>query len=791
MSKNNHHKKSIRRLKVIIQGAVQGVGFRPFVFRLATSLSLTGWVINSSQGVLIEIEGNEENLNTFLLSIEKQKPPHAFIQSLEFSYLDPVGHTVFEVRKSDTTGKKTALILPDIGTCSDCLSEIFDPDNSRYLYPFTNCTNCGPRFSIIKKLPYDRPNTSMADFIMCDKCQAEYTNPLNRRFHAQPNACPECGPHLELWDTQGNVLASHHQALLKAADAVREGLIVAVKGIGGFHLMVDASNEEAVRCLRRRKQKEEKPLAMMYPSLSAVTADCYVNKFEERLLCSSEAPIILLHRRQYNSQKNSAIAISVAPDNPYFGIMLPYSPLHHILMFELGFPIVATSGNLSEDPLCIDEYEALDRLKNIADLLLVHNRPIVRHVDDSIVSIRMQREQILRRARGYAPLPIHLNTPLKTVLSVGAHLKNTIALTIQNTVFTSQHIGDLETPKAYEAFEKVITDFKNLYDISPEAIACDLHPTYLSTQFAQRSGLPVIPVQHHYAHILSCMAENHLEAPLLGIAWDGTGYGPDGTIWGGEFLKIESHSFQRVAHWRTFTLPGGDIAVKEPRRSAIGLLYEIFGEALFSSDRFPPIKTFSEDDLHLLQTMMKKQLNTFTTSSVGRLFDAVASLLDVRQHTQFEGQAAMSLEFMIIEPSIDKIYPLNIIEPSSASPSSQTHPSKTPLEALYIVDWEPMVKAILEDRSQQVPLAIISAMFHNTLVDAVLKVAHRIGEKRVVLSGGCFQNKYLTEKTMSRLHNEGFQPYCHQRIPPNDGGIALGQALGAFFSNQFPDDGGS
>ena len=769
MTKNNHNKIPGERLKVIIQGAVQGVGFRPFVYNLAISLKLTGWVINSAQGVVAEIEGQTDHLNTFLLLIEREKPPLAFISSLEFSFLDSVGYTTFEVRESDSSGSKTAIILPDIRTCPDCLSEILDPDNRRYLYPFTNCTNCGPRFSIIKKLPYDRPNTTMAGFTMCSSCQAEYTNPRDRRFHAQPNACPQCGPHLELWDSRGAPLASHHQALLKSVAAIRDGFIVAVKGIGGFHLMADAGNETAVIRLRQRKKKAHKPLAMMFPALEDIESCCHVDALEKRLLLSPEGPIVLLRARKRGPAGKRNIATSVAPGNPYFGIMLPYTPLHHILMDELDIPVIATSGNLSEEPICIDEHEALNCLNHIADFFLVHNRPIIRHVDDSIVCIRLKREQVLRRARGYAPLPIHLNKPLNTCIAVGAHLKNTIALSIQNTVFISQHIGDLESPKALVAFEKVIADFQNLYDASPESIACDLHPNYLSTQFAQRTGLPVIAVQHHYAHILSCMAENHLAAPVLGIAWDGTGYGPDGTIWGGEFLKITNHAFERVAHWRTFSLPGGEKAILEPRRSAVGLLYEIFGDELFSDKSLRPITAFSDQDLQLLPGILKKRLNTYITSSMGRIFDAVAAILDLQQYSQFEGQAAMSLEFLTEDADTAETYPLGFTVPAE--------PVKKSSSLSILVDWEPMIRNILHDISRKTPVALISAKFHNALAEAAVQVARSVGEKQVVLSGGCFQNRYLTEQTVARLTKEGFQVYWHQRIPPNDGGISLGQAM--------------
>ncbi|MCS7158064.1 MAG: carbamoyltransferase HypF [Blastocatellia bacterium] len=791
-----------KRLRISIRGAVQGVGFRPFVYRLATEMGLPGWVLNSVQGVFIEVEGSASELETFLLRIEREKPPRSFIQSLEYSFLDPVGYTTFDIRHSDESGEKTALVLPDIATCSDCLREIFDPTNRRYRYPFTNCTNCGPRFTIIEALPYDRPNTTMKHFAMCNECRSEYENPLDRRFHAQPNACPRCGPHLELWDGSGKVLAAYHDALVGAAEAIRGGRIVAVKGLGGFHLIVDARNDEAVVCLRRRKHREEKPFALMYPHLECVKEHCIVSELEERLLLSPESPIVLLRRKSEGCAPRSAISPSVAPGNPYLGVMLPYTPLHHLLMAELRFPVVATSGNLSDEPICTDEQEALERLAGIADLFLVHNRPIARHVDDSVVRVMMGRELVLRRARGYAPLPVSnrawrmtdckspelseqpghhsvMTSSPPTVLAVGGHLKNTIAMSIGEQVFVSQHIGDLETAEAFEAFQRVIKSFHDLYNLRPSAVACDAHPDYLSTHYARRNGLPVISVQHHYAHVLSCMAENELEPPALGVAWDGTGYGLDGTIWGGEFLQITEHWFRRVAHFRTFRLPGGEKAIKEPRRAAIGLLYGVFGDDVFTMTELAPVKAFSSDERAIMQTMLRRKINTPVTSSVGRLFDAVAALVGLRQVVRFEGQAAMELEFALGGIQTEEAYSFEIADFTSQDACSRDESAIQNAQSTIVVDWEPIVKAILHDIREKVPVGIISAKFHNALVEAIVAVAHRVGEERIVLSGGCFQNAYLTERAVHRLQREGFRPYWHQRIPPNDGGIALGQVVAA------------
>ncbi len=738
---------------MVIRGAVQGVGFRPFVYRLATGMRLPGWVSNSSQGVFIEVEGEDASLRDFSSRIEREKPAISFIQSLETTWLDPTGFSEFEIRESES-GEKTALILPDIATCSDCLRELNDPADRRFRYPFTNCTNCGPRFTIIESLPYDRLRTTMKKFAMCEACAREYHDPADRRFHAQPNACPICGPHLELWDANGGALAEQHQALMAAAQAIRAGKIVAVKGLGGFHLIVDARNEDAVRQLRSRKHREEKPFALLFPSREAVEEHCRISRIEDRLLRSPESPIILLQHRH----EEDGLARSIAPGNPYLGVMLPYTPLHHLLMQELGFPVVATSGNLSEEPICTNEREALARLGGIADLFLVHDRPIVRHVDDSIVREMGGRELVLRRARGFAPLPVHVNAELPAMLAVGAHQKNSIATSVGPQVFISQHIGDLETEASFAAFRNVIDAFCDMYELRPAAVACDLHPDYLSTQHARSLGADAIPIQHHHAHVLSCMAENQLHPPALGVSWDGSGFGPDGSVWGGEFLRIGETGFERVAHLRTFRLPGGEKAVKEPRRVALAILYEIFGDEAFTFDT-PLLRPFDGVELRVLQGMLQRGVNSPVTSSAGRLFDAVASLLDLRQTCRFEGQAAMELEFAVT-PGDDEGYPFAI---RGGSP--------------MIWDWEPMVRAILADGRS--PVGDIARRFHNTLAQMTVEVAQRIGEAKVLLTGGCFQNRYLTETCVRRLQAAGFQVYWHQRVPPNDGGIALGQIIGA------------
>ncbi len=795
------------RLRACVRGVVQGVGFRPFVFRLATELGLNGWVNNSPQGVFLEIEGVAEVLNQFLLRLESEKPPRSSIHSLESSWLDPAGFERFEIRESDTAGKKSALILPDIATCPDCLREILDPQNRRYLYPFTNCTNCGPRFSIIESLPYDRANTSMQKFAMCPDCQAEYNDPTNRRFHAQPNACSKCGPHLELWNAAGEALLANGDALQAAARALQLGKVVAVKGLGGFHLMVAAHNARAVRRLRDLKRREEKPLAVMFPSVETVKNACEVSPMEARLLGSPEAPIVLL--RRLNSRVSNSrfpIAPEVAPGNPNLGVFLPCTPLHHLLLRLTGFPVVATSGNLTDEPICIDEREALDRLGEMADLFLVHDRPIIRHLDDSVARVILGREQILRRARGYAPLPISLGvlscefraassetlresesqiTKPESILAVGAHLKNSVALAVGTQTFLSQHIGDLETEKAYSTFQRVIVDLRRICEITPDCIAADAHPDYLSTKFAsesaERTGIPMIPVQHHFAHVLSCMAENELAAPVLGVSWDGTGYGLDGTIWGGEFFRISETTCERVAYLRPFRLPGGDRAVKEPRRSALGLLHELHGDAVFQMKHLPLLRGFSGNDLAIFRNMLNRGFNSPLTSSAGRLFDAVAALVGLHQQTHFEGQAAMALEFALEGVSGDAAYDFELsdvqFEPADLDPNAPLENRASPSK--MTLDWSPMIEGLFRDLRIGVPVPKISLKFHNALADAIVFVAKWIGVERVALTGGCFQNRYLTERSVRRLREEGFRPYWHQRVPPNDGGIALGQVAAA------------
>jgi len=753
------------RLRIIVRGAVQGVGFRPFVHQQATALGLVGWVGNSTEGVAIEAEGHRQEVAALVCAMREAPPPNAFVAAIETSNIQLLGEERFVIRSSATAGARTAQILPDLATCDDCLRELFDPADRRHLYPFINCTHCGPRYSIIEGIPYDRSRTSMRHFRMCSACQAEYENPADRRFHAEPNACPNCGPSLALWDSTGRTLARAHDAILAAATAVREGRIVAVKGLGGLHLVTDARDEASVQRLRARKRREEKPFAVMFPTLAAVAASCRISALEEKLLTGPGRPIVLLRR---TSEK---VARAVAPCNPWLGALLPYTPLHHLLMHELGFPVVATSGNVTDEPIVTDAAEALVRLAGIADLFLVHDRPIIRPVDDSVVRMVDSAELVLRRARGYAPAPIACQGVPAGILAVGGHLKTTIALTRPGSAVLSQHIGDLDTTEARAVHARAMTDMAALHATSPRLVVRDLHPDYASGRAAEAMAVPFVEVAHHLAHVVACMAENGVVPPVLGVSWDGTGLGPDGTIWGGEFLRVTVKGWHRLAHLRPFRLPGGDAAMREPRRSAVGLLFEAFGDRAFGLSDVPPVTAFSAAERAVLRTMLARGVNAPWTTSAGRLFDAFAALTGLRQRTSYEGQAAAEFEWAADGQVAERHYDIPV----------RTGQDST---AALILDWQPALEAALADLSIGAPPGAISAALHNGLARAIAEVARRAGERRVVLTGGCFQNARLTEATVTALRAAGCEPVCHQRIPPNDGGIALGQAVWAAWAEQ-------
>lgn len=742
------------KVKIVIRGVVQGVGFRPFIFRLADELGIKGWIINSSQGVFIDAESERNTLEVFIRKIETDRPKNSYIQSFEHTWLDAEGFTSFEIRESKESGSKTALVLPDISTCNDCLEEIFDPKNRRYLYPFTNCTNCGPRYSIIADLPYDRFNTTMGEFEMCPECRAEYSDPLNRRFHAEPTACPKCGPQVTLTGIDGTVLYEKNEAIRNAVNVLKNGKTLALKGIGGYQLLCDASNTEAVKTLRSRKRRSEKPFALMFPDPEMVKAECEVSESEMRLLNSVEAPIVLLKKKK---NIRSAISGECAAGNPYLGIMLPYSPLHHILMKQFGSPIVATSGNISEEPICINEAEAYEKLADIADYFLIHNRKILRHVDDSIVRSAAGKEVMIRRARGYAPLPMVITMINAVTLAAGPHLKNTIALNKADNVFISQHIGDLENFESINAFKRVINDIKSFYELSPERVICDLHPDYISSKYSEALDLPLYKVQHHYAHVLSCMAENELYGDdLLGVSWDGTGYGTDGTIWGGEFIVPQGVNFKRAAYFKPFRLPGGEQAIHDVWKTGLSLLHDVFGERVFELEN---IEFLKNKDTRMVKKMLEKNINCHVTSSAGRLFDGVSAIIGIRNTASFEAQAAMELEFAADDFKTNEYFSFSI---DGADDS-------------LIFNWENIIKGIIADLNGSVPKGIIAAKFHNSLAEAIVQIAQKLKFTKVLLTGGCFLNKYLFEKSVNRLTEEGFRAYTQQRVPSGDGGISLGQ----------------
>jgi len=765
---------SLARLRIEIGGAVQGVGFRPFVYRVATRLGVSGWVRNGTAGIVCEAEADGEVLESFLDVIRTDVPPLADIQSIACEPIELTGDVSFVIHTSQVDGPVQVLALPDIATCADCCDDVFDPVGRRHLYPFTNCTNCGPRYSIMARLPYDRANTSMDGFPMCTACRAEYVNPLDRRFHAQPNCCPECGPQLALWDQEGRTLASRHEALREAVTAIRDGKIVAVKGLGGFHLFVDARNSDAVRTLRQRKRRPHKPFAIMCPDISAAGAHIYLSAQEAGLLKSPQSPIVLLARCQSSRSlaQGTFVCEEVAPGSPNLGVLLPCTPLHHILMRELGFPVVATSGNLSNEPLAYDNHDALKKLESIADVFLVHDRPILAPVDDSVVRVMGGAPMVLRRARGYSPYPFSLSGDRgqrePVILGVGAHLANTVCLLKGKRAFAGPHIGDLETSDALDTFESTITCLCDLNEAAPDVVACDLHIDYRSSHYAQQTGLPIIPVQHHVAHISACMAEHGLEEPVLGIAWDGAGLGDDGMLWGGEFLHVEPGQYRRVAHLRQFQLPGGEVAMREPRRAALGILWELNGDLASDQASLAPVADLTEEQRRVFATMLSRRVNAPTCSSAGRLFDAVAAFVGLRLQAGYQGQAAAELEWAIEGVVTDQVY-------AFVGPT-KTHPST---DAPLVLDWGPMMEELLADHADAMPVPMIAAKFHNTLVEMIVSVVEWQGLSKVVFGGGCFQNKYLTERIMKRMAEMDIDFFFPRTVPPNDGGISFGQAVWA------------
>jgi hydrogenase maturation protein HypF len=760
-------------LQVHISGIVQGVGFRPFVYNLATRLQLKGWVRNTSAGVDIEVDGEQDVLDAFVKALRDEAPTLSRIDEFSASFRPANGFRSFDILHSEAVEGAFQPISPDVAICPDCLRELFDPSDRRYRYPFINCTNCGPRFTIIKDIPYDRPKTTMAGFPLCPDCEKEYKDPTNRRFHAQPVACPVCGPSVWLagWQVgKFERLKDGDDAIGETRRLLAEGKIVAIKGLGGFHLACDATNANAVAELRARKLRVDKPFALMMPDLETVEQHCFVRDDERELLQSVARPIVLLKRKP-----ESNIVEEVSPRQTWLGVMLPYTPLHYLLLDREPLPtvhrplstiLVMTSGNLSEEPIATGNDEARTRLSKLADAFLMHDRDIHVRCDDSVVRVfpstfNVKRSPYpIRRSRGYAPFPVKLPFDVPQILAAGSELKNTFCITNGNYAFLSHHIGDMENYETLQSFEQGVEHFERLFRVKPEAIAYDMHPNYLATRYAleraEHEGLPTIAVQHHHAHVAACMAEHGLNEPVIGVSFDGTGYGEDGAIWGGEILVADYASYQRAAHLEYFPLPGGDAAIKKPARTALALLWSL---GLDWDERLAPVTEFCAEDQVTLRVQLEKKINTPQTSSMGRLFDAAAALAGVRQRVNYEGQAAIEFEALADEAEAGS-YPFEL---------SQVR-----------VQTRSAVEALVADVQAGVPLPKISARFHNGIAN-VLRVAtseikKQTGIQKVVLSGGVWQNITLLRRTLSLLGSDGFKVYIHREVPTNDGGLSLGQA---------------
>ncbi len=768
--------------RIHITGIVQGVGFRPFVYGLATRLGLRGWVNNTSAGVDIEVQGAEEALQAFTAALRQEAPPLARLDSLEVTEIERPPFTQFEIRASEAIAGAFQPIAADVALCADCERELFDPADRRYLYPFINCTNCGPRFTIIQDLPYDRPQTTMRAFPLCPDCAREYHDPLDRRFHAQPVACPVCGPQIWLEQPSRGRLAENLEALLAARRLLRQGQILAIKGLGGFHLACDAANPAAVETLRRRKGRQGKPFALMAADLTTVERYCHISPEERRLLTGREKPILLLNRRP-----EAGLAESVAPGMDTLGFMLPYTPLHRLLLdqndptlaAEAVPPVlVMTSGNFSEEPIATDNGEALERLAPLADVFLLHNRDIHIRCDDSVVRIdhgpqtaeddpaivhRPPSTIYLRRSRGYAPYPVHLPFETRPTLAVGGELKNTFCLTREKYAFLSHHIGDMENAETYASFEQGVEHLSRLFRVTPERVACDLHPGYFTTSWAeQNAAARLVRVQHHHAHIAACMADNGLEnRPLIGLAYDGTGYGPDGAIWGGEILIADYRAYERAAHLEYLPLPGGDAAIRHPWRIALG-----YASALgLDVSRLPFLQAIEAQAAAVVRKQAERRLNAPPTSSLGRLFDAVAALAGVRADVTYEAQAAIELEVLS--------------RPYAAQAAAFPWSLQETGEGL-VIGLGDLLAAVIAAVEAGAPAGEIGARFHRAVADFSLEVCRRIrrraGLSAVALSGGVWQNQLLLNLTRAALQAEGFTVFFHRQTPPNDGGLALGQA---------------
>jgi hydrogenase maturation protein HypF len=743
------------RLRLRLTGTVQGVGFRPFVHRLAVAEGLGGFVRNTGEGVSAEIEGPAPAVDRFLARLDAGIRPPASVRTRSIERVPAEGERGFAIVPSALGARRSAVVPPDLATCDDCLAEILDPADRRHLYPFTTCVRCGPRYSLIESMPYDRARTSMRRFAMCAACREEYEDPASRRFHAETNACPECGPCLALWGPGGAVLERAQAALLGAAEALRRGRIVALKGLGGFQLLADARDDAALRLLRERKRRPAKPFAVMPASVEEARALAEISAEEETVLRSSAVPIVLSRARP------GPLSRFLAPGSRLVGLMLPYTPLHHLLLRALGSPVVATSGNRGNDPIVTDEHEAVERLAGIADLFLVHDRPILRAVDDSVVRVIGGQAVVFRSARGFAPLPLAGPGAAEPVLALGGHQKSSIAIARDGEIVLGPHVGDLGSGAARAAFARSYQGLTALYGLVPQRIACDEHPDYHSSRIAETIGPPVARVPHHLAHALSGMVDNGLVPPFLAVAWDGTGFGRDGTAWGGEFLVVEADQYRRAGRLLPFRLPGGEAAAREPWRSALGLLHALHGTAALDRDDLLSVGDLEPSTRKIMATILDRGVNAPLTSSAGRLFDGVASLLGLCQRTSFEGEAASALEFTA-DGAIPAPLPTAIIVPGP--------------EGLLALDWRPPLLALVQAVREGTPPGALAVAFHQVLAEAIVAMAERIGIRSVLLTGGCFQNALLTELAADRLRLAGLEPHWHRSVPPNDGGLAVGQA---------------
>ncbi|HEX6711671.1 MAG TPA: carbamoyltransferase HypF [Rubrobacter sp.] len=757
------------RREVSVRGIVQGVGFRPFVYALARKHELSGMVRNDAEGVRIEVEGAPDELERFVRALEGDAPPLAVVESILWQQISPLGEREFRIARSREGLRRQALVSPDVATCDDCLAELLDPEDRRYRYPFTNCTNCGPRFTITRQVPYDRATTTMSGFTMCPDCQREYDDPSDRRFHAQPNACHVCGPRVRLLDRFGHELhAKPEDPIARTARMLRGRAVVAIKGLGGYHLACDPFDEKAVRTLRGRKVRQDKPFALMARDLAQVREICHPSPEEEALLSSPAHPIVLLKRRD-----DSGVAEEVAPRQKTLGVMLAYTPLHHLLLRDAGIPLVMTSGNNSDEPIAYRDDEAFDQLCEIADYFLVHDREIHMRCDDTVARTAGGRQYPIRRSRGYAPAPLRLaGNFTRHALACGGELKNTFCLARDSHAFLSHHIGDMENYETLRSFREGIEHYCSLFDVTPELVAYDLHPEYLSTKYArelEEAGLPAVGVQHHHAHVACCLADNEVSAEkrVIGVALDGTGYGTDGAVWGGEFFEGSLEAgFTRRAHLEYAPLPGGSAAIKQPWRMALGHLITRHGEDETLKLPLAAVRRAGERNVHLIARLVEHKLNTPPTSSAGRLFDAVAALVGVpgSGRTTYEGQAAIELEL------------------AANGPTSRGYPFKLrPESDGWIVQTTEIIGGVVEDLLAGRSSAEISATFHRTMAEIVVAVCGEVrnsdGVHAVALSGGTFQNMLLLDQTIELLEEKGFVVYRHRRVPANDGGIALGQAV--------------